>query len=221
MEGTEDLMPVGEVWVTNTSPWCPVCHRHQMRAAAVATVLHMPDRPPLEGTTIVWRCPFCSGDEHPQPSATTESGQLCNTEATMSKGDNGSHWDGCEEAHHDCALAKLRKAEAEVAKWVQRTYDEQEAKLTAMQERDELQGEVSRLKAQCDRLALEGDQLQAAEERYHHQYDRAVSRAEQAEAALAERDKMLEDIAQALADTSTTGLRVVVQDILARRAEGT
>jgi hypothetical protein len=30
----------------------------------------------------------------------------------MAKGGSGSHWDGCEEAHHDCALAKLREAQA-------------------------------------------------------------------------------------------------------------
>lgn len=31
----------------------------------------------------------------------------------MSSGGNGSHWEGCETAHHDCALVKLRKIESD------------------------------------------------------------------------------------------------------------
>ena len=31
----------------------------------------------------------------------------------MSIGGNGSHWEGCETAHHDCALERLREARAE------------------------------------------------------------------------------------------------------------
>ena len=30
----------------------------------------------------------------------------------MSRGGSGSHWEGCEEAHHDCALARLREERA-------------------------------------------------------------------------------------------------------------
>lgn len=32
----------------------------------------------------------------------------------MAKGGNGSHWEGCYEAHHDCAVAALVEARAEV-----------------------------------------------------------------------------------------------------------
>lgn len=33
----------------------------------------------------------------------------------MNKGGDGAHWAGCEEAHHDCCLAKLAAAEATLA----------------------------------------------------------------------------------------------------------
>jgi hypothetical protein len=33
----------------------------------------------------------------------------------MTKGGSGSHWDGCEESHHDCAIAKLRQTENELS----------------------------------------------------------------------------------------------------------
>lgn len=33
----------------------------------------------------------------------------------MANGGRGSHWTGCEEVHHDCAIAKLAAAQAEIA----------------------------------------------------------------------------------------------------------
>jgi hypothetical protein len=39
---------------------------------------------------------------------------IANRGRSMSKGGSGSHWDGCEESHHDCAIKKLRAAEKRV-----------------------------------------------------------------------------------------------------------
>lgn len=61
----------------------------------------------------------------------------------MTKGGEGSHWDGCEETHYDCKIAKL-EAEADVLK-IQVGFLE-----TAVKIQGDQTGEIERLRSERD-----------------------------------------------------------------------
>jgi hypothetical protein len=96
------------------------------------------------------------------------------TEIAEGEGETGSHWEGCEEAHHDCCLVKLRRAEAALfticsdtdCEW-QAKYEQAEADLAALKadsrnfwklDAEKARDELATLKALatslCDRMEV-------------------------------------------------------------------
>ena len=103
----------------------------------------------------------------------------------MSKGEHGAHWEGCEEAHHDCCLIRLRKAEGEIEELKERLSDKVSFEYGF--QCGALEQKVAELEAEVKRLLEFGKEFIWGEER-PTEWRTLFVRAKEAEAALAERD---------------------------------